>query len=87
MASKKYLELQDFSDEDLKAELTAASAEYTKLQFDHSLKGLDNPVVLREMRRDIARLNTEIRRREISNMSEADLGNRSKIRARRSRKK
>lgn len=86
MASKKYLELQDFSDEDLKAELTATQAEYQKLQFDHSLKGLDNPVMLREMRRDIARLNTEVRRRELSNMSEDDVNKRSKIRSRRRRK-
>ena len=86
MASKKYLELQDFSDEDLKAELTATQTEYQKLQFDHSLKGLDNPVTLREMRRDIARLNTEVRRRELANMSEDALGNRSKIRERRRRK-
>lgn len=85
MASKKYLELQDFSDEDLKSELAGSEAQYQNLKFDHAIKGLDNPLVLREMRRDIARLQTEIRRREVSSFSAEQLASRSKIRARRKR--
>lgn len=83
MATKKFLELQDFSAEDLAAELTATETQYQKLNFDHAIKGLDNPLVLREVRRDIARLKTEIRRREIASMDEAQLASRSKIRYRR----
>ena len=86
MASKKYLELQEFSNEDLVAELTETEAQFSKLKFDHAIKGLDNPLVLKEVRRDIARLKTEMRRRELGEMSEADLVNRSKIRARRRKK-
>jgi len=41
---------------------------------------------LREMRRDVARLNTEIRRRELENATPEELAKRSRIRARRSRK-
>lgn len=83
MATKKFIELQDFSDEDLRSELEATRTQYQKLQFDHAVKGLDNPLLLREVRRDIARLQTEIRRRELANMPEAQLAKRSKIRARR----
>ena len=54
-----------------------------KLQFDHAVKGLDNPLVLREIKKDIARLKGEQRRREIEKMSTEDLANRSRIRARR----
>lgn len=86
MASKKFLELQDFSNEDLVAELTETQAQYQKLKFDHAIKGLDNPLVLREVRRDIARLKTEVRRREMAEMTEEQLSNRSKIRARRRKK-
>lgn len=86
MASKKYLELQDFSNEDLVAELNETEVQFGKLKFDHAIKGLDNPLVLKEVRRDIARLKTEMRRRELGEMSEADLANRSKIRARRRKK-
>ena len=86
MATKKYLELQEFSDADLKNELNETRAQYQKLKFDHTIKGLDNPLLLRDVRRDIARLNSEIRRRQINEMSAEDLANRSKIRARRKRK-
>ena len=86
MATKKYLELQEFSDEELINELKESEVQYQKRLFDHAIKGLDNPLSLREFRRDIARLKTEARRRELSKMSEEDLANRSKIRARRRRK-
>ncbi len=87
MASKKYLELQEFSDADLKVELESIEAEYHKMRFDHNVQGLDNPLELRVLRRDVARIKTEIRRREISNMTEAQLAKRTKIRARRRRNK
>lgn len=84
MASSKFLELQDFSDEDLVAELDVTKNQYRKLKFDHAITGLENPLELRVMRRDIARLNTEIRRRQLANNPEA-AANRTKIRARRRR--
>ncbi len=83
MATKKYLELQEFNDADLLTELKETEAQYHKLKFDHTIKGLDNPLLLKDIRRDIARINTEVRRRELSNMTEENLANRSKIRARR----
>lgn len=86
MPTKKYLELQEFSDTDLQAELDQTENIYQKMKFDHAITGLDNPLRLREVRRDIARLNTEIRRRELAGASEEVLAGRSKIRARRRRK-
>jgi len=83
MASKKFLELQEFSDADLKAEIGNTETQYQKLKFDHAIKGLDNPIQLRDVRRDIARLKSEERRREVLNMSEDELANRSNIRRRR----
>lgn len=87
MATKKYLELQDYSDADLKSELENIETQYQKLQFDHTIRGLDNPLTLREVRRDIARLKTEVRRRELAGMSEEDLSKRDRIRDRRKRQK
>ncbi|RME07833.1 MAG: 50S ribosomal protein L29 [Bacteroidetes bacterium] len=86
MASKKYLELQEYSVDELIAELAATEVDYQKMQFDHAVKGIDNPMELREMRRDIARIKTEIRRRELAEMSPEQLAKRSKIRERRRRK-
>lgn len=86
MATKKYLEIKEFNDQELISELAETEKQYQKLRFDHAVKGIDNPLLLRDMRRDIARLNTEIRRREISTLSEAELAQRTKIRARRKKK-
>ncbi|GJM32750.1 MAG: hypothetical protein DHS20C18_17510 [Saprospiraceae bacterium] len=83
MATKKFLELQDYSATDLESELEATIVQYQKLKFDHAIKGLDNPLDLREIRRDIARLKSEIRRRELADASPEVLARRSKIRARR----
>ena len=83
MATKKFLELQEFSDADLQSELQQTQTQFQKLKFDHAIKGLDNPIVLRDVRRDIARLRTEIRKRELAAMDEAQVAKRSRIRARR----
>ena len=83
MATKKFIELQEFTDENLKAELDETIVQYGKLKFDHAVKGLDNPLTLREVRRDIARLKTEVRRRELANASEKEISKRDQIRRRR----
>jgi len=83
MASKKFLELKEFTDEELVNELQATQVAYQKLEFDHTIKGLDNPLLLRETRRDIARLKTEVRRREVEAFTPEQTAGRSKIRARR----
>lgn len=83
MPSKKTIDLQGFSDEDLLNELKESEAQFQKMRFDHAIKGLENPLTIRMARRDIARLNTEIRRRELAKASEFEVAMRDKIRNRR----
>jgi large subunit ribosomal protein L29 len=87
MATEKYLKLKDMSDSEIQTELNDIVTKYQKLKFDHAIKGLDNPIVLREIRRDIARIHSELRRRELETMSEEDLRQRSRKVARRRIKK
>ncbi len=86
MATKKYLELQDFTSEELGNELNETVAQYKKMKFDHALKGLENPMALKEVRRDIARMKTEVRRRALAEQSEEQMANRTRIRKRRRNK-
>jgi len=79
MATKKYLELQEFKDADLLTELAETEKQYNKLKFDHAIQGLSNPLSLREVRRDIARLKTEIRKRELAAMDDKESAKRAKI--------
>ncbi len=87
MATKKFLMLQDFTDEELMNDLKETEAQYQQMKFDHAIKGLDNPLALKEVRRNIARLKTEIRRREVARMSAEEIAGRTRIRNRRKRKK
>ena len=76
-------EFKELSTEDLQYELESASDKYQKLKFDNVTLGLENPLQLVEVRRDIARIKTELRGREISAMNVEELASRSKIRRRR----
>ncbi len=84
MATKKFLELKEFSLEELEGELATTKAQFSKMKFDHAIKGLDNPLALREVRRDIARMTTELRRRALEEVAPEQ---RSKIRSRRRKNK
>ena len=83
MPSKKTEELRAMSVEELQNELSESQTDIQKLKFDHAIRGLGNPLVLRGVRRDMARINAELRDREVKNMTKEELSNRSNIRKRR----
>lgn len=83
MAAFDPKDLKNISLDDLSAELEGAEREIAQLEFDHATRGIDNPLQLRILRRNIAQMRTELRAREIAGMSEAELSRRSKIRKRR----
>jgi len=65
MAKLKREDLNQLSTEDLKQRLHDDSDRMTKLTFNHAVNPLDNPIQLRYIRREIARLKTEIKKREL----------------------
>ncbi len=83
--AKEKLNLVDMTDDQLRSELASAEQEYQQLKFDHAAKGIGNPMEIRELRRNVARILTEGRRRELAAMSAEELEMRSKLRARRRR--
>ncbi|MFN8337626.1 MAG: 50S ribosomal protein L29 [Saprospiraceae bacterium] len=83
MASKKFLELQSMTPESIGAELSQAKADLGRMKFDHGSKGLQNPSELKSLKKDIARLQTELRAREIKTLTPEQVASRSKIRLRR----
>jgi len=86
MASNKTLELRDVSDADLQDQLNESSTSYDKMKFDHTVNGIENPLQLRSVRRDIARIKTEIRRRELEALPQEAQAKRDDIRRRRRKK-
>lgn len=86
MASNKTLELRDISDADLQDQLNESTSSLQKMTFDHTVNGIENPLQLRTVRRDIARIKTEIRRRELEALPQEELAKRDNIRRRRRKK-
>ena len=72
---------------DMLAHIGSLELEFQQMKFDHAVKGLANPLELRDLRRKIARFHTEVRQRELAEMSPEQLEMRSKLRARRRRQR
>lgn len=60
----KQQEISKLSAEDLKARLAATTETLTKMKIGHSVTPMENPIQIRDVRRTIARLNTELKKRE-----------------------
>lgn len=62
----KNSELRGLSLEELKNKLAAEKDSYGKLKFAHSITPIENPMKIQETRRLVARIQTEIRAKELS---------------------
>lgn len=56
--------IKDLSEEDLKARIQEDTLRLKKVEFAHAISPLENPVSIRSLRRDIARLKTELNSRK-----------------------
>jgi large subunit ribosomal protein L29 len=66
MVSKKAAEVRDLGDDALIDRLNETKQELFNLRFQHVTGQLDNYSRLRELKREVARINTELRAREIA---------------------
>jgi large subunit ribosomal protein L29 len=57
--------LKDAGVPDLQARIQEDEMRLKKLQFGHAISPLENPMSIRELRKDIARLKTELQKREL----------------------
>jgi large subunit ribosomal protein L29 len=67
--AKKSLEfnkgLKDMNENDLKARIQEDELRLKKLEFAHAISPLENPMSIRALRRDVARLKTELKNRAL----------------------
>ena len=68
MANKKTYEfnknLKDLSVTDLRAKIQEDELRLKKLEFAHAISPLENPMTIRGLRRDIARIKTELKKKK-----------------------
>ena len=63
----KISKIKEMSSPELEKELGELKNELFKLRFSLATHGLDNPMKIKEVKKDIARINTELRQRELAN--------------------
>ena len=61
----KINKIRDMSSPELEKELVELKSELFKLRFSLATNGLDNPMKIKEVKKDIARVNTILKEREL----------------------
>ncbi|MBQ3145674.1 MAG: 50S ribosomal protein L29 [Clostridia bacterium] len=61
----KINKIREMSSPELEKELSELKSELFKLRFSLATNGLENPMKIKEVKKDIARINTILRQREL----------------------
>ncbi len=62
----KNKEIKDLETKDLVERIDAEVAKYNQMKLNHAISPLENPSEIKWTRRDIARMKTELRQRELN---------------------
>ncbi|MEO6070775.1 MAG: 50S ribosomal protein L29 [Chitinophagaceae bacterium] len=57
--------IQSLSAEDLNARITEDELRLKKLEFGHAISPLENPMSIRNLRKEVARLKTELQKKNL----------------------
>ena len=63
----KNSEIRELTTAEIIEKIDNAKTELVKLRLNHAVNSLDNPMKIRFARKNIARLNTELRKRQLEN--------------------
>ncbi|MCH3923574.1 MAG: 50S ribosomal protein L29 [Bacteroidales bacterium] len=66
---KNKIGLKELSDKELRERLDAEKMQLVKMKINHAVSPLENPNLIRVTRKNIARINTEITKRELNPVS------------------
>ena len=68
----KNSEIIELSTTELVARISEEKANLTKLKFAHAVSAIENPTRITKVRKDVARLNTELTKRKAAPASEKE---------------
>ncbi len=63
----KNSEIKELTTAEIIEKISLTQEEYIRMCLNHSVNPLENPMKIRFTRKDIARLNTELRKRQLEN--------------------
>ena len=58
--------IHDLNEQDLQARIKEDELRLKKLEFAHAISPLENPMSIRTLRRELARLKTELKKKQLS---------------------
>ncbi|HEY9342054.1 MAG TPA: 50S ribosomal protein L29 [Hanamia sp.] len=61
--------LKSMNEQDLKSRIEEDELRVKKLKFAHAVSPLENPMSIRDVRRDLARTKTELRKKQLGSQS------------------
>lgn len=61
--------LKSMSEQDLKSRIEEDELRLKKLKFAHTVSPLENPMSVRDVRKDLARTKTELRKKQLGSQS------------------
>ena len=62
----KIAEIKELSTKELQERIEADVTRYAQMKLNHAISPLENPMQLKSLRRDIARMKSELRSRELN---------------------
>ncbi len=65
----KSSEIKELTTKELVEKIDTEKTQLTRLKLNHAVSPLDNPLKITQTRKDIARLKTELRKRELNENS------------------
>lgn len=63
----KASDIRDLTDEEIKNKISEAQEELFRLRFRSATQQIENPSLIKSLRRDVARMRTILRQREMAN--------------------
>ncbi|RRN77870.1 50S ribosomal protein L29 [Pseudoxanthomonas sp. SGD-10] len=68
----KYAEISALTNEEIVARIQEGKATLTKLKFAHAVSSIENPARINKARKEVARLSTELSKRQAKAASESN---------------
>lgn len=65
----KNSEIKELTTKELEERIDTEKAHLTRLKLNHAVSPLDNPLKIKEARKNVARMKTELRKRELNENS------------------
>jgi large subunit ribosomal protein L29 len=62
----KISEIKELTTKEIAERIDTESDKLTRMKMNHAVSPLDNPMVIKETRKNIARLNSELRSRQLT---------------------